>query len=51
MAQEEKKLSEDFEKATAYELTDHDIERAKLLLGVDLACRDQEQIKIGRAHV
>ena len=46
MAQEEKKLSEDFEKATAYELTDHDIERAKLLLGVDLACRDQEQITV-----
>ncbi|MFV3411198.1 FAS1-like dehydratase domain-containing protein [Pseudomonas sp. NY15436] len=44
MAQEEKKLSDEFEKATAYELTDHDIERAKLLLGVDLACRDQEQI-------
>lgn len=41
---EQEKLSEDFEKATAYELTDHDIERARLLLNHDLACRDQEQI-------
>lgn len=37
-------LTEDFKKATAYELTDHDIERARLLLGVDVASRDQEQI-------
>ncbi|MEE1916347.1 MaoC family dehydratase N-terminal domain-containing protein [Pseudomonas asiatica] len=37
-------LTEDFKKATAYELTDHDIERAKLMLHVDLASRDQEQI-------
>lgn len=37
-------ISEDFKKATNYELTDHDIERAKQLLGVDLAARDQEQI-------
>nr|WP_180203607.1 MaoC family dehydratase N-terminal domain-containing protein [Pseudomonas sp. SbOxS1]NYU03338.1 acyl dehydratase [Pseudomonas sp. SbOxS1] len=37
-------LTEDFKKATAYELTDHDIERAHLLLGVDMASRDQEQI-------
>lgn len=41
---EEATLSEEFKKATAYELTDHDIERARLLLNVDLACRDQEQI-------
>ncbi len=37
-------ISEDFKKATNYELTDHDIERAKQLLGIDLAARDQEQI-------
>lgn len=37
-------MSKDFEKATNYELSDDDIERAKLLVGVDLACRDTEQI-------
>lgn len=37
-------ISEDFKKATAYELTDHDIERAGKLLHIDLAARDQEQI-------
>lgn len=34
----------EFDKATAYELTDHDIERARQLLGIDLASRDSEQI-------
>lgn len=37
------KISEEFEKATSYELKDEDIEKAKLLIGVDIACRDQEQ--------
>jgi len=40
----ENKISDEFEKATNYELTDHDIERARLLIGIDLACRDKEQI-------
>jgi acyl dehydratase len=35
-------LEEEFEKATAYELTDGDIERAKLLLGVNKASRYRE---------
>jgi acyl dehydratase len=37
-------LKKEFDKATGYELTDHDIERAKLLLGVDLPGKDFEQI-------
>jgi acyl dehydratase len=37
-------VKQDWEKATRYELTDHDIERAKLLLGVDLAVRHQEYV-------
>jgi acyl dehydratase len=37
-------LSKEFEQATAYALTDHDIERARLLLGVSVASRDSEQI-------
>jgi acyl dehydratase len=37
-------LKKEFDKATAYELTDNDIERSKLLLGIDLASRDTEQI-------
>lgn len=37
-------LKSEFEKATAYELSDEDIERNKLLLGIDLASRDSEQI-------
>ena len=37
-------ISDAFKKATDYDLTDHDIERAKKLLGIDLAARDQEQI-------
>jgi len=40
----DEKLQKEFDKATGYELTDHDIERNKLLLGIDLAQRDQEQI-------
>src|ERR1700761_7755993 len=42
--QVKEELREEFEKATSYPLTDHDIERARLLLGVDLAARDNEQI-------
>src|ERR1700743_3416254 len=42
-------ISDEFRKATNYELTDHDIERAKLLLNIDLAARDQE--KIGTASI
>lgn len=38
-------LQQEFDKATAYELTDADIERARLLIGVDLASRDREQIQ------
>ena len=37
-------VSEAFEEATKYELTDHDIERAKTLLGVDLASRQREHL-------
>ena len=37
-------ISKEFEEATAYELTDHDIERAKTLLGVDLASRTREHL-------
>jgi acyl dehydratase len=37
-------LKQEFDKATAYELSDHDIERNHLLLGIDLASRDSEQI-------
>ncbi|MET0986786.1 MAG: MaoC family dehydratase N-terminal domain-containing protein [Steroidobacteraceae bacterium] len=37
-------LKQEFEKATAYELTDHDIERSRVLVGLDLAARDNEQI-------
>lgn len=42
-------LKQEFDKATAYELTDHDIERSKLLLGIDLASRDTEQIHTATA--
>lgn len=42
-------VKKDWEKATQYELTDEDIERAKLLLGVDLAVRHQEYV--GTAQV
>jgi len=37
-------VKQDWEKATQYQLTDEDIERAKLLLGVDLAGRYQEYV-------
>ena len=37
-------ISKDFEDATAYELTDHDIERARTLLGHDLASRTREHL-------
>jgi acyl dehydratase len=37
-------ISEEFKKATDYALTDNDIERAKKVVGIDLASRDQEQI-------
>lgn len=42
-------VKKDWEKATQYTLTDDDIERAKLLLGIDLAVRHQEYI--GTAQV
>jgi acyl dehydratase len=41
---EKVEISKEFAQATAYELTDHDIERSKLLLGINLASRDSEQI-------
>jgi acyl dehydratase len=37
-------VKQDWEKATAYTLTDDDIERAKLLLGADLASREREYV-------
>jgi hypothetical protein len=42
-------LEKEFEKATAYELTDHDIERAKLLLGLDTASRHRELYSVATA--
>ena len=38
-------VKQDWEKATAYSLTDEDIERAKLLLGADVASREREYIQ------
>ena len=38
-------VKQDWEKATAYALTDEDIERAKLLLGADVASREREYIQ------
>lgn len=38
-------LQKEFDKATGYELTDSDIDRARLMIGVDLASRDKEQIQ------
>src|SRR4051794_39066468 len=37
-------IKRDWEKATQYSLTDEDIERAKLLIGVDLAVKYQEYV-------
>lgn len=37
------KLKEEFEKATSYELRDEDIEKARLLVGIDIASKDKEQ--------
>jgi acyl dehydratase len=42
-------IQKDWEQATQYQLTDNDIERAKLLIGVDLAVRHQEYV--GTAQV
>jgi len=42
-------VQKDWEKATEYQLTDSDIERAKLLIGIDLAVRHQEYV--GTAQV
>lgn len=39
-------ISQEFERAIAYELTDHDIERAQLLIGVDTASRAREHISV-----
>lgn len=38
----DEKLEEQFAKALTYELTDEDIERAKLLIGVDIASKSRE---------
>lgn len=38
-------VKEDWEKAIAYEITDNDIERAKLLLDVDIASKTREYIQ------
>jgi acyl dehydratase len=38
-------VKRDWDKATEYTLTDHDIERAKLLVGVDLAAKEREYIQ------
>ena len=38
-------LNEEFEQAIRYELTDHDIERAEMLLGVDVASGDGEHFR------
>jgi acyl dehydratase len=40
--QVDEKLEKDFEEALSHKLTDEDIERAKLMLGVDTASRDRE---------
>lgn len=40
--QVDEKVAEEFEKATAYKLTDEDIERAKLLIGHDTASKQRE---------
>jgi acyl dehydratase len=42
-------LEKEFEKATGYELTDVDIERARLLIGVDLASRQRELFSVANA--
>lgn len=39
-------ISEEFEKAIAYELTEDDMERAKLLIGVDTASKAREHISV-----
>lgn len=39
-------LNQEFEKAVAYELTDEDIERAKLLIGVDTPSRRREHVSV-----
>ena len=38
-------LQKEFDKATSYELSDHDIERARLMIGVELASKDLEQFQ------
>ncbi|MET0378016.1 MAG: MaoC family dehydratase, partial [Spongiibacteraceae bacterium] len=38
-------LQKEFDKATGYELTDSDIDKARLMIGVDLASKDKEQIQ------
>src|SRR3990172_5878305 len=39
-------IGEEFEKATRYELRDEDIERARLLLGIDVASPQREHISV-----
>jgi hypothetical protein len=36
------KSSKEWDEATSYSLTDEDIKRAELLLGVDIASREQQ---------
>ena len=44
-----KKLEDSFDEALSHKLTDEDIERAKLLIGVDLASRHRELYSIASA--
>src|ERR1700743_1403845 len=39
------KIKQGWDKATSYEITDQDIERARLLLGVDTAAKTREYIQ------
>ena len=38
-------IAKDWEKAVSYAITDEDIERAKLLVGVDVAAKSREYIQ------
>jgi acyl dehydratase len=44
--EEDRALELEFERATAHQLTDHDIERARLLLGIDAPSRAQELFSV-----
>lgn len=45
MAQMDKKLEKEWDEATSYAITDNDIERAKLELGVDIAAKSGEYVR------